>query len=264
MSNRAKSKESSQPLLKSTLKPLRNDQVYQYVELLKPALQDGVLNMEDVGEARGDMASALIWFHAMSAAKQKHLIDIATGSAVMTQDAVTVLTETVATEVRTLVSLKGLSKAAQSTATETLKNAQKLHSDAMAAAVSIIPILAVVTADLKRQEFLASGSVAATKAWAEATKIALGESANVKTATKTAGNTPQLAIESYDAALLSAREKLVEAVQLSAIYLTAAQEHMVALTESDLGQRLRERTKKLLDLSRQIELRNPSVMVAAQ
>jgi len=222
--------------------------------------------MKDVGEATGDMASALTWFQSMGAAKQKHLIEIATGTTTMTQDAVAVLTETVGTEVGTLVSLEGLSKAAQSIAKETFENTQALYDATMAAAVSIDPSLAVVMADLKRHEFLASRSVVAAKAWAEATKIAIGESANVKIKKKTGGNELKLANESYDAAVLSAREKLVEAIQLSAIYLTAAQKHMVALRESEQGQRLWKRTKTLLDVGKlkAAELRKPLVMVSPQ
>jgi len=222
--------------------------------------------MKDVGKATGDMASALIWFQSMSAAKQKHLIEIATGSTIMTQDAVAVLTETVGTEVGTLVSLEGLSKAAQRIAKETFENTQALHDATMTAAVSIDPSLAVVMADLKRHEFLASRSVVAAKAWAEATKIAIGESANVKIKKKIGGNELKLANESYDAAVLSAREKLVEAIQLSAIYLTAAQKHMVALRESEQGQRLLKRTKTLLDVGilKAAELRKPLVMVSPQ
>jgi len=80
-------------------------------------------------KAKGDMAGALQWFNSMSAAKQKYLMDMATGAVLMTKGAVAVLTKTTSNEcarVRTLFSEKCLSKAAQSTAMITLQKAQEL------------------------------------------------------------------------------------------------------------------------------------------
>merc|ERR1719513_291304 len=190
MGEETQSNHSWQKYLKDPLKPLSIDQAYKWVELLKPALQDGVIKAKEVGaKARGDMVGALDWFNSMSAPKQKYLIDMATGAVMMTKDAVAVLTETTAKEcgkVRSLVSQKGLSKAAQITAMDTLQKAQDLYSTAMTAA-SIASSQAVVTANLRREEFLASESVAAAMAWAEATKKAVEESITLKAAMETSG-----------------------------------------------------------------------------
>jgi len=57
-------------------------------------------------KAKGDMVGALEWFNSMSSAKQKRLMEMATGAAVMTKDAVAVLMTTAKEyeRVRTLVS----------------------------------------------------------------------------------------------------------------------------------------------------------------
>jgi len=241
MSDESKTTDTWQVYLKEPLKPLSIDQAYKWAELLKPALQDGVIKAKEVGaKARGEMAGAIDWFHSMSAAKQKYLIDMATGAVMMTKDAVAVLTETTAKEcgkVRSLVSQKGLSKAAQITAMDTLQKAQDLYSTAMTAA-SIASSQAVVTANLRREEFLASESVAAAMAWAEATKKAVEESITLKAAMETSGDALKLTNESYIATLICAEEKRVEAVQLCSVYLTAAQEHMVALSDTEQGKML--------------------------
>lgn len=81
------------------------------------------------------------------------------------------------------------------------------------------------------------------------------------------GDALKLANESYVAALRSAEEKRVEAVQLCSIYLTAAQEHMVTVLNAEQGKKLYERTQKLLDLARRktVELQNkPLLMIATE
>jgi len=81
------------------------------------------------------------------------------------------------------------------------------------------------------------------------------------------GDAVKVAKESYSAALILAEEKRVEAVQLSSVYLTAAQEHMVAFSEAEQGKKLYERTQKLLDLARQktVELqKKPLLMIATE
>jgi len=270
MGEETQSNHSWQKYLKDPLKPLSIDQAYKWVELLKPALQDGVIKAKEVGaKARGDMVGALDWFNSMSAPKQKYLIDMATGAVMMTKDAVAVLTETTAKEcgkVHTLVSQEGLSKAVQIAAMDTLQKAQELYAAAIGAA-NVASSQAAVMANLKREEFLASGSVAAMMAWAEATKKAVEESVTLKVAMETGGDAMKAANESYLAALITAEQKRIEALQLSSVYLTAAQEHMVALSESEQGKKLWERTQKLLELTRQktVELqREPLVMIATQ
>jgi len=117
-------------------------------------------------KAKADMAGALQWFNSMSATKQKYLIDIAPGAEIMTKEAVAVLTKTTAIEcgrMRNLFSEQGLSKAVQITAMSTLQKAQEFYAAAMSAA-SIASSQAVVIANLKREEFLASGSLAAAMA----------------------------------------------------------------------------------------------------
>jgi len=203
-------------------------------------------------KAKGDMVGALEWFNSMSAAKQKRLIEMATGAAVMTKDAVAVLM-TKAKEyerVRGLVSWNDLSNAVQLRATDTIQKAQEMYASVMNAA-STVPGQAVTMANLKREEFLASGSVLAVKAWAEATKKAVEESATVTAAREAGEDALKLANKSYIAALISAEEKRVEAIQLSSVYLTAAQERMVALAETEQGKKLKVRTQKLLELTRQ-------------
>jgi len=77
------------------------------------------------------------------------------------------------------------------------------------------------------------------------------ESATVKTAMEKGGDALLRAKESYVAALVSAEEKRVEAVQLSSVYLSTAQEYIVALSETQQGNSLKDRTQKLLELTRQ-------------
>lgn len=189
--------------------------------------------MKEVGaKAKGEMVGALDWFNSMSAPKQKYLIDMATGAIMMTKEAVAVLTQTTAKECGRVVS-----KAVLITAMDTLQKAQDLYAAAMGAA-SGASSQATLIANLKREEFLASGSVAAIMAWAEATKKAVEESVTVKVAMEAGGDAIKVANESYLAALITAEEKRIEALQLSSVYLTAAQEHMVALSESEQGKKL--------------------------
>lgn len=107
MGEEANSTVSWQEYLKEPLRPLNIDQAYHFAELLKPALADGVHKVKELGaKAKGDMVGALEWFNSMSAAKQKRLMEMATGAAVMTKDAVAVLMITAkeCERVRTLVS----------------------------------------------------------------------------------------------------------------------------------------------------------------
>jgi len=203
-------------------------------------------------KAKGDMAGALEWFNSMGSTKQKRLMEMATGAAGMTKDAVAVLMTTVKEyeKVRTLVSWNDLSKVAQLRATDTIQKAQELYTSVMNAA-STAPSQAVTMANLKREEFLASRAVLAVKAWAEATKKALEESAAVKAAREVSEDALKLADKSWVAALISAEEKRVEAIQLSSVYLAAAQERMVALSETEQGKKLKVRTQKLLEMTRQ-------------
>lgn len=253
MGEEANSTVSWQEYLKEPLRPLNIDQAYHFAELLKPALADGVHKVKELGaKAKGDMVGALEWFNSMSAAKQKRLMEMATGAAVMTKDAVAVLMITAkeCERVRTLVSQNDLSKAAQLTATDTIQKAQELYATVMNAASSA-PSQAITMANLKREEFLASGSVLAVMAQAEATKKAVEESTAVTAAREAGEDAFKLANKSYVAALISAEEKRVEAIQLSSVYLTAAQEQMVALSETEQGKKLKVRTQKLLELTRQ-------------
>jgi len=87
-------------------------------------------------KARADIAGMLQWFNSMRAIKQKYLIDMATGAALMTNDTVAVLTKTTAIEcgrMRTPFSEQDLSKAAQFTAMSTLQKAQERYAAAMSA-----------------------------------------------------------------------------------------------------------------------------------
>lgn len=269
MGEEANSTVSWQEYLKEPLRPLNIDQAYHQAELLKPALADGVHKVKELGaKAKGDMVGALDWFNSMSAAKQKRLMEMATGAAVMTKDAVAVLVTTAKDyeRVRTLVSQNDLSKAAQLTATDTIQKAQELYASVMNAA-STAPGQAITMANLKREEFLASGSVLAVMAQAEATKKAVEESTTVTAAREAGEDALRLANKSYVAALRSAEEKRVEAIQLTSVYLTAAQEQMVALSETDQGKKLKERTHKLLELTRQksAELQEePFVKIASE
>jgi len=77
----------------------------------------------------------------------------------------------------------------------------------------------------------------------------------------------KLANKSYVAALVSAEEKRVEAIQLCTVYLAAAQERMVALSETEQGKKLKVRTQKLLELTKQktAELKEePFVKIATE
>jgi len=248
-----KSDDSKEKDVKAALDRLTNEQAFQYAEILKPALQDGVAKAKERGtKAKGEMLSALKWFNSMSASKQKGLVDMATGAAAMTKDAVAALTETTTKEymrMNTLVAEQGLSKAAQITAMDALAKAQELSS-AVVAAGSKASSDALAAANLKGEEVFASESLAAVMAWAEATKKAVEESAAVTAATETGGDALKLANESYAAAFAYAEQKRVEALQLSTVYMTAAQEQMVALSETEQGKKLQERTKMLLEVSR--------------
>jgi len=252
-----KTDDSKEKDIREAIKPLTSDQAYQYAELLKPALQDGVAKVKETSKkAKGDMIGALKWFNSMSSAKQKSLVDMATGAATMTKDAVAALTETTAKEYQrmtTLVSEQGLTKAAQITAMDALGKAQELYTTGVTAASSMASDAsgqAIVMANLKREEVLASETVTAAMAWAEATKKAVEESVAVTKATETGGEALRLANESYAAAFKYAEEMKVEAIQLSSVYLVAAQEQMVALGDTEQGKKLQERTQNLLDITR--------------
>jgi len=243
--------------LENALKPITSDQAYQYAEILKPSLQHGVAKVKESGtKAKGDMIGALKWFNSMSSSKQKSLVDMATGAATMTKDAVAALTETTTKEyqrVTTLVREQGLTKAAQITATDALGKAQEFYNVGLTAASNMASgasTQAVAMANLKREEVLASESVTAVMAWADATKTAVEQSVAVTKAKETGGEALRLANESYLAAVKYAEEKHVEAVQLSSVYLAAAQEQMVALSETEQGKKLQDRTQRLLDLTK--------------
>jgi len=248
-----KREESKERDLQDALKPLTTDQAYQYAEMLKPSLQLGVNKVkESSNKAKGDMIGALKWFNSMSSAKQKSLVDMATGAASMTKDAVAALTETTTKEYKRMTSLvteQGLTKAAQITAMDALGKAQEFYAAGLTAA-SDASTQAVAMASLKREEVLASESVTAVMAWADATRKAVETSVAVTKAKETGGEAFQLANDSYLAAVKYAEEKHVEAVQLSSVYLTAAQEQMVALSETEQGKKLKERTQRLLDLTK--------------
>jgi len=249
--------DSKEKDIQNALKPLTTDQAYQYAEMLKPSLQQGVAKVkEGSSKAKGDMIGALKWFNSMSSAKQKSLVDMATGAASMTKDAVAALSETTAKEyhrMTSLVSEKGLTKAAQITASDALAKAQEFYVAGLNAASTMASDAsshAVAMANLKREEVLASESVTALMAWADATKRAVDESVAVTKAKETGGDALKLANDSYLAAVKYAEEKHVEAVQLSSVYLTAAQEQMVALSETEQGKKLQEKTQRLLDLTK--------------
>jgi len=252
-----KGDESKERDLKGALSPLTTDQAYQYAEILKPVLQDGVNKVKDKGnKAKGDMMGALKWFKSMSAAQQKGLVDMATGATQMTKDAVSALASVGTQEYLSLTSLveaHGLTKAVQIKATDALGKAQELYTSTVSTAstmASDASSQAIAMANLKREEVLASETVTAMVAWSEATKKAVEESAAVTKAKETGGEALRVANESYNSALAFAEEKRVEAVQLSTVYLTAAQEQMVALTETEQGKKLQERTQALLDITK--------------
>jgi len=234
---------------KEDRKALAMDQAYRYAEMLKPSLQDGVGKAKEKGsKAKGDMVNALKWFNSMSAAKQKSLVDMATGAATMTKDAVAALTESTTKEyskMRVFVAEKGLSEAAQATVRSVNGKLQQIYSSASEATNE-----ALAAAKLKQEEVLASESVVAAKAWSEAAKKAVEESKAVTQAKETGGDALKRANESYAAALLYAEQKRLEAIQLSSLYLAAAQEQMVALSETSEGRKLQERTQNLLDLTK--------------
>lgn len=248
-----KGDESKERELKAALNPLTTDQAYQYAEILKPVLKDGVNKVKETGtKAKGDMIGALKWFKSMSATQQKGLVDMATGASQMTKDAVSALANVGTQEynaITSLVEAHGLSKAVQIKATDALGKAQELYASS-ASAASAASSQALALASLKREEVLASETVAAMVAWSEATKKAVEESAAVTKAKETGGDALRLANESYNTAFAFAEEKRVEAVQLSTVYLTAAQEQMVALTETEQGKALQERTQALLDMTK--------------
>lgn len=252
-----KTDDSKERDIKDAFKPLTTDQAYEYAELLKPSLKDGVAKVKETSKkAKGDMIGALKWFNSMSSAKQKSLVAMASGAATFTKDAVAALTDTTTKEyqrVTALVSEQGLSKAAQITAMDALGKAQEIYKSGVAAASSMASDASnqtVAMARLKQEELLASESVTAVTAWAEATKKAVDESAAVTKAKETGGDALKLANESYAAAFTYAEEKRVEAVQLSTVYLVAVQEQMIALTETEQGKKLQERTQNLLDMTR--------------
>jgi len=251
------SKESKEKDIENALKPLTSDQAYQYAEMLKPSLQEGVSKvMEGTSKAKGEMVGALKWFNSMSAAKQKSLVDMATGAATMTKDAVAALTETTTKEyqrVNSLVREQGLTKAAQITAMDALGKAQELYQTGLTTASNVASAAssqAVAMATLKSEEVLASESVTVVMAWAEATKKAVEESVAVTKAKETGGDAYNLANESYLKAVTKAKETGGDAYNLSSVYLAAAQEQMVALSETEQGKMLQERTQKLLDLTK--------------
>jgi len=252
-----KGDESKERDAKAALNPLTTDQAYQYAEILKPVLKDGVNKVKETGsKAKGEMVCALKWFKSMSATQQKGLVDMATGASQMTKDAVSALASVGTKEyyaITSLVEAHGLSKAVQIKATDALGKAQELYTSTASAAstmASAASSQALAMASLKREEVLASETVAAMVAWSEATKKAVEESAAVTKAKETGGDALRLANESYNTAFAYAEEKRVEAVQLSTVYLTAAQEQMVALTETEQGKKLQERTQALMDMTK--------------
>jgi len=252
-----KGDDSKEMELKAALNPLTTDQAYQYAEILKPVLQDGVNKVKDTGsKAKGDMIGALNWFKSMSAAQQKGLVDMATGATQMTKDAVSALASVGTKEyyaITSLVEAHGLTKAVQIRATDALGKAQEVYTSTVSAASTMATDAssqALAMASLKREEVLASETVTAIVAWSEATKKAVEESAAVTKAKEIGGDALRLANESYNTALAFVEEKRVEAVQLSTVYLTAAQEQMVALTETEQGKKLQERTQALLDMTK--------------
>jgi len=249
--------ESKERELKSALSPLTNDQAYQYAEILKPVLQDGVNKVKEKGtKAKGDMVGALRWFKSMSEKQQKGLVDMATGATQMTKDAVSALASVGTQEyyaITSLVEAHGLTKGVQIRATDALEKAQELYATTVSTASTMAleaSSQALAMANLKREEVLASETVTAMVAWSEATKTAVEESVAVTKAKETGGEALRLATESYNTALAFAEEKRVEAVQLSTVYLTAAQEQMVALSETEQGKKLQERTQALLDMTK--------------
>jgi len=249
--------ESKEKELKAALSPLTKDQAYQYAEILKPVLKDGVGKVkEKSSKAKGDMVGALKWFKSMSKTQQKGLVDMATGASQMTKDAVSALANVGTREyyaITSLVEAHGLSKAVQIKATDALGKAQELYTSTVTTASTMASgasSQALAMATLKREEVLASETVAAMVAWSEATKKAVEESAAVAKAKETGGEALRVANESYNTALAFAEEKRVEAVQLSTVYLTAAQEQMVALTETEQGKKLQERTQALMDMTK--------------
>merc|ERR1719494_1300421 len=130
---------------------------------------------------------------------------------------------------------------------DVIEKAQEIYTIGMGAAANASSE-AVAHGYLKREEVFASESLTAVKAWAEATKRAVKESASVTKAKEIGGGALTMANESYAAAWSLAEEKRLEAVKLSSIYLTAAQEQLSSLVETDQGKKLQERTKKLFEL----------------
>jgi len=220
----------------------------KYIVLLTPSIIKS--SVERGIQARNDMIDTVNWINEMSAEKQQSLTDLATGAVSMTKDAVTALTETTAKEYERIsasVAEQGLSKTVQDTAIITFTKAQELYSAAMATATSITED-ATMKAKLKREEVLASETLVAAGDWAEAIKKAIEENAIVSRSKAIGGDALRLAEESYSGALQYAEKKRVDTINLSLMYLAAAQDQMSAITKSEQGKKLAERTQKLIDL----------------
>jgi len=220
----------------------------QYIELLTPSI---IKNGVDRGiKAKNDMIDTLTWLKNMKEEKQQSLTDLATGAITMTKDVVSVLTATTAKEcerITTSLAEQGLSKTIEETATNTFIKAQELYTTAIAAANSVTAEV-TAKAKLKREEVLASEALVAVRGWADATKKAVEESAVVTSTRAIGGDALKLAEESYNGALQYAEKQRIEALNLTLMYLAAAQDQMSFITEYEQGKILVERTQKLIKL----------------
>jgi len=220
----------------------------KYIELLTPSIiKNGVVRGI---KAKSDMVDTLNWLNVKSVEQQQSLIDIATGAVSMTKEAVTSLTATTAKEYeRISVSLveQGLSTTVRATASKTFTKAQELYEAATATASSITDDV-TTKAKLKREEVLASEALVAARGWADAVKNAIEENVIVTNSKAIGGDALKLAEVSYNKALQYAERQRVDTINLTLMYLAAAQDQMSALKMNEQGMKLAERTQKLIDI----------------
>lgn len=224
----------------------------KYIELLTPTIIKS--SIEKGMKVKNDMMDSLTWLNTMSTEKQQELTDLATGAVSMTKDAVAALTASTATEcqrITTSLAEQGLSKTVHETAINTFTKAQELYTSAIATANSVTEEV-TNKAILKREEVLASEALVAAHGWAEAAKKAVEENAVVTSTKVIGGDALKLAEESYNGALEFAEKRRVEALNLTLMYLAAAQDQMSFITESEQGKNLVARTQKLIELAKKM------------
>jgi len=222
----------------------------KYIELLTPTI---IKKSVATGiKVKSDMVDTLNWLNTKSVEQQQSLVALATGAVSMTKEAVSALSATTAKEYeRISVSLteQGLSRTVRGTASKTFTNAQELYEAAMSTATSITDDV-TAKAKLKREEVLASEALVAARGWAEAVKKAIEENLIVTNSKAIGGDALKLAEESYNKALQYAERQRVDTINLTLMYLAAAQDQMSGLNMSEQGTKLGERTQRLINIVR--------------